>query len=72
MDKEALVVAVKETGIEVNAGKTKYMVMSRDQNAGRSQKVKIYNSSFERADPFKYLRTTLTYPNAFLKKLRPD
>jgi len=28
---EALVVASKETGLEVNADKTKYMVMSRDQ-----------------------------------------
>jgi len=33
----ALVVASKETVLEVNADKTKYMVMSRDQNAGRSQ-----------------------------------
>jgi hypothetical protein len=31
---EALVVATKETGLEVNADKTKYMVMSRDQNVG--------------------------------------
>jgi hypothetical protein len=29
---EALVVATKETGLEVNADKTKYMIMSRDQN----------------------------------------
>jgi len=28
------------TGIEVNAGKIKYMVMSRDQNAGRSHGIK--------------------------------
>ena len=29
---EALIVASKETGLEVNADKTKYMVMSRDQS----------------------------------------
>jgi len=31
---DALVVVSKENGPEVNANKTKYMVMSRDQNAG--------------------------------------
>jgi len=31
---EAFLVASKETGLEVNADKTKYLVMSRDQNAG--------------------------------------
>jgi hypothetical protein len=31
---EALVVATKEIGLEVNANKTKYVIMSRDQNAG--------------------------------------
>jgi len=31
---EALVAATRETGLEVSADKTKYMVMSRDQNAG--------------------------------------
>jgi len=31
---EAFVVASKETGLEVNPDKTKYMVMSRDQNTG--------------------------------------
>ena len=33
---EALVVATKEIGQEVNADKTKFMVMSRDRNAGRA------------------------------------
>jgi len=31
---EALVAATKEIGLEVNAYKTKYMTVSRDQNAG--------------------------------------
>ena len=52
---DALVVASKENGREVNADKTKYMVMSRDQNIGRSQSIKTDNSSFERVEEFKYL-----------------
>jgi len=57
---EALVVASKEFQLEVNADRAKYMVMSRDQNAGRSQSTKIDNSSIERVEEFKYLGTTLT------------
>ena len=34
---EALVVVGREIGLEVNAGKTQYMVMSGDQNGGRSR-----------------------------------
>ena len=41
---EALLVATKEIGLEVNADKTKYMVMSRDRNAGRGHSVKIDNT----------------------------
>ena len=61
-DAEALVVATKEIGLEVNADKTKYMVMSRDRNAGRDHSVKIDNTSIERVEEFKYLETTLTDP----------
>ena len=32
---ESLLVATKEIGLELNGDKTKYMVMSRDRNAGR-------------------------------------
>ena len=45
---EALVVATKEIGLEGNADKTKYMIMSRDQNAGQSYSMKIDKSSIER------------------------
>jgi len=42
----ALAVARKETGLEVNADKTKHMVLSRDQKVGRNQNIQIDKSSF--------------------------
>jgi hypothetical protein len=59
---EDLVVAGER--LEVDADKTKYMVMSRDQNAGRSDNVKIDNSFFERVEEFRYLGTTITNQNS--------
>jgi len=53
------VVAGKETGQQVNADKAKYVVMSRDQNAGRSHNIRTENSSFERVEQLKYLGTNL-------------
>ena len=50
---EALVVATKEIGLEVNADKTKYMVRSQEQTAGLSHTVKIDNSSIESVEEFK-------------------
>jgi len=64
------VVASKEIGLEVNADKTKYTVMSRDQNAGRIHNIKIDNSSFERVEKFKYLGTTLTNQSSFQGEIR--
>jgi len=49
-DTEAFAVVSKEIGLEVNADNSQCMVMSRDQNAGRSYSIKTDNSSFERAD----------------------
>ena len=39
--------------------KTKYMVMSRDQNAERSHNMKIDNRYFKRVEEFQYLEKTL-------------
>jgi len=36
---EALVVVSKQTELELNADKTKYMVTSQDQNAGRRHSI---------------------------------
>jgi len=67
---EALVVASKEIGLEVNADKTKCTVMSRDQNAGRSHNIEIDNSSFERVEGFKYLGTTSTNQNSIQEEIK--
>jgi len=61
---------IMEIDLVVNVDKTKYTVMSRTQKAGRSHSMKIDNSSFERAEEFKYLGTTLTIKIPFRKKLR--
>ena len=45
---ETLVVASKEIGLEVNADKIKYIVMSRDQNARRNHSIKITMLALER------------------------
>ena len=50
---EILVAATKEIRLEVNAHKTKYMTVSRDQKAGRVLGIKIDNSSIERVEELK-------------------
>ena len=65
----ALLVGSKEIGLEVNADKIKYMVMSRDQNAGRSHNTNIDNRSFERVEEFKYLEKTLTHQNSIHEEI---
>jgi hypothetical protein len=57
---EILIDAGKEVGLEVYVEKTKYMLVSRDQNAGKNEEIKIGNRSFENVSQFKYLGTTVT------------
>ena len=67
---QTLLVAIKEMGLEVNADKTKYMVMSRDQNGERSHSMKTDISSFERVEEFKYLGTTLKNQNSIEEEIK--
>ncbi|KAJ4450606.1 hypothetical protein ANN_02032 [Periplaneta americana] len=60
---EMLLEASKEIGLEVNPEKTKYMVMSRDQNIVRNGNIKIGDLSFEEVENFKYLGATVTNIN---------
>jgi hypothetical protein len=58
---DSLVLACKEIGLEVNDNKTKYVVISQDQNAGLSHNIKIFKYiSFETVEYFKYWGTILT------------
>ena len=67
---QALILASKEIGLKLNADKTKYMIMSRDQNARRSNSMKFDSSSFERVEELKYWGTTLTYQNSIQEEIK--
>jgi hypothetical protein len=67
---EALVVASKEIGLELNAEKTKYMVISRNQNAGQSHNIKLDNKSFESVEQFKCMGTTLKNQNSIQEEIK--
>ena len=59
-----------DTVTEVNADKTRDMVMSREQTAGLSHTMKVDNSSIERIEEFRYLGTTLTNQNSIQKEIK--
>jgi len=60
---EALVEASKAIGLDVNVYKSKYMVMSRDQNVGQCHSTKTDNHFFESVEEFKYLETIVKNQN---------
>ncbi|KAJ4450993.1 hypothetical protein ANN_02428, partial [Periplaneta americana] len=68
-----LLEASKEIGLEVNPEKTKYMIMSRDENIVRNGNIKIGNLSFEEVEKFKYLGATeqrlRVFENKILRKI---
>jgi hypothetical protein len=62
---ETLIDASKEVGLEVNTEKTKYMLLSRHQNAGQNYDIKIASRCFENVAKFRYLGTTIRSQNLF-------
>jgi hypothetical protein len=62
--------ASKEVGLDVNVEKTKYVLVSRDQNADQNWDIKIENRSFENVSQFKYLGTTVTNQNLIQEEIK--
>jgi hypothetical protein len=52
---KTLLEASWDVGLEINAEKTKYMIMSHYQNSGHNQNIRIANESFENVAKFTYL-----------------
>jgi hypothetical protein len=69
-NEEALLMASKNIGLEINTDKCKYMVIYGDQNAGRSYNIKTDNSSFGMVEKFIHLGTILTNQCSFQEKLK--
>jgi hypothetical protein len=65
---ETLTNARKEIGLEVNTEKTKYMSLSRQQNAGQNYDIKVANGSFENVTQFR--GTTVTDQNLIQDEIK--
>jgi ribosomal protein S2 len=67
---ETLICASKEVGLEVNAEKTKYILLSCHQSAGQNCGLKIANRSFENVAQFRYLGVTVTNENLIQEEIK--
>jgi hypothetical protein len=67
---ETLIDVSKEVGLEINLDGTKYIVLSRHQNAGQNRDIEVGNGSFEKVSQFKYLGTTVTNTNLIQEEIK--
>jgi hypothetical protein len=56
--------------VEIDIEKTKYMLLSHQQNVGQNRFIKIANRSFENVSQFKYLGTIVTNQNLIHEQIR--
>jgi hypothetical protein len=67
---ETLIDAGREVGLEIIVEKTKYMLLSRYQNAGQNRDIKIANRLFENVSQFKYFGTTVKNKNLIQEEIK--
>jgi hypothetical protein len=66
---QTLIDASKEVGLQVNAEKTKYTLLSHHQNAGQNHDIKITKRRFENVIQFRYLRI-ITNQNVIQEEIK--
>jgi hypothetical protein len=54
-NRKTLLEANRNVGLEINAEKTEYWIMSHHSNSGQNQSIRIANESYENVAKFKYL-----------------
>jgi hypothetical protein len=59
-----------EVGLEVNAEKTKYILLSHHQNAGKNHDIKTPNRCSENVAQFKYVGTPLTNQSLIQEEIK--
>jgi hypothetical protein len=69
-NKETFIDASKEVGLGVNAEKTKYMLVSRDQNIDQNRDIQIRNRSFDNVSQFRYLGMTVRNQNLIQEEIK--
>jgi hypothetical protein len=67
---ETLTGASKEVGLEVNTKKTKYMLLSHQQNTGQNHDIKMAIKFFENVALFRYLGTTIIHQNFIQEEIK--
>ncbi|PNF37902.1 hypothetical protein B7P43_G06199 [Cryptotermes secundus] len=69
-DIQTLTDANKVVHLETSTEKTKYMLLSRHQNAKQYHDIKICNRLFEKVAQFRYMGTTITNQNPIQGEIR--
>jgi hypothetical protein len=67
---ETLTDSGEEVGLDVNAEKNKYMLLSCHQNEGQNYDIKIDNRSFENVGQLKYSGTMATNQNLIQEEIK--
>jgi hypothetical protein len=67
---QTLIDAGKEVGLEVNTEKTKYLLLSRHQNAGQNHDMREANRCFKNVAQFRYLGTAIANQNLIQEEIK--